>query len=488
MLPESLRKKLSALLESRGSFFRGVLTLVSGTLISRLIALIAIPVLARIYTPAEFGVMALFVTIGSLVASFACARYDMAVVLPERHRDGLFLLIASLAIAAVVSLVSMLVFGIFSADIARWLKSPELSLWLWLSPVLIFFHSAFIALRSWAARTESFGGVSSAMVGNTLVSVAVQFFLVFPQRLADGGLIIGRLAGSVAQAFILLRYGWDEIRKAAAGGFDWARTRELLYRYRDFPKYDAGANFLNESSRELPILLLGLFFNPVIVGFYSVGRRMLGMPVQLFSAAIAQVFFPKAAEAYAAGTLGPLARGVFERLTIAAVTPMMVGIMVMDEVVAVFLGSNWTESSVYVQWLSLAIMVTFITAPFAQLFNVLEKQRARLVYVTAMTLIQIAVLTVAGSMGDSVAAVAGFSVVSAVGTMSNYLWLLRKAGVGLRLTLRVLAREAVFGLPFAALALLAHRHLTSNIAVLVVVVPLLGGFFLLRMQAVMGRR
>ena len=75
--------KLSAAFAARGSFFKGVVTLLSGTIISRIVAIIGIPVLARIYTPAEFGVLALFTTISALVTSVACGRYEMAVVLPE---------------------------------------------------------------------------------------------------------------------------------------------------------------------------------------------------------------------------------------------------------------------------------------------------------------------------------------------------------------------------------------------------------------------
>jgi len=465
-----------------------VLTLVSGTLISRLIALFAIPVLARLYTPAEFGVMALFTTVGSLVACVACGRYEMAIILPEKDRDALHLVVASLVISAVVSVLSLFAF-MWSGDwISTVLGSPELSGWLWLAPVMIFASSAYIALRAWAARAGDFDTISRSMIANTLVSVLVQLFLVTPKRLMEGGLIVGRVIGAVVQILVLIAAGWQQMRELYGAGLSVSRMKSLLYRYRDFPLFDAGANLLNETSREMPVLVLGVFFNPVIVGFYSVGRRMLGMPVQLFSNAIAQVFFPKAAEAYAADKLAPLARDVFERLAIAAVTPMLMGIVIMQEGVDVFLGATWSEAAIYVQWLALSVMVIFITAPFAQLFNVLEQQRARLVYVSIMTLLQLAVLGYGGSQGDAVLAVAGFSVVSAVGTMTNYLWLLNKAAVPPRVTVGILAREAALAVPFVLLVWVARHYLDGAITTLAAAAAVLSAFGLVRLKAILGSR
>ncbi|HJP05761.1 MAG TPA: lipopolysaccharide biosynthesis protein, partial [Gammaproteobacteria bacterium] len=59
----SLAERASAFIGSRSNFFRDVVVILTGTVASRIIVLLAIPFLARIYTPAEFGVLALFMTI-----------------------------------------------------------------------------------------------------------------------------------------------------------------------------------------------------------------------------------------------------------------------------------------------------------------------------------------------------------------------------------------------------------------------------------------
>ena len=63
---------------SRGRFFRDVATVLTGTVASRVLAVLAIPVLARLYTPAEFGLLAMFMTINAILSAVICLRYEMA--------------------------------------------------------------------------------------------------------------------------------------------------------------------------------------------------------------------------------------------------------------------------------------------------------------------------------------------------------------------------------------------------------------------------
>ena len=43
-----------------GAFARGVLTLASGTALAQALLALAVPVLARLYTPADYGVLAVY--------------------------------------------------------------------------------------------------------------------------------------------------------------------------------------------------------------------------------------------------------------------------------------------------------------------------------------------------------------------------------------------------------------------------------------------
>ncbi len=486
--PASLLNRARAKLASRGRFFRDVTTVLSGTVASRIVAVLAIPVLARLYTPAEFGLLAMFMTINAILSSVACLRYEMAIVLPEDESDAVHLLVASLLITTVFSVLCFVAFWFFGGELMIFVGTPELQGYLWLSALAIWLIGVFNALQSWVSRVGAFGGISRALVGSTFVTVLVQLFLMWPRRVIDGGLIIGQTAGRLMQTLQLGLTSRRTVTRALAGGLTAARARGLLARYRDFPIYDSTASILNSSSRELPVLMLGVFFSPTIIGFYSVGRRMLKVPMQLVDNAISRVFFPKASREMQKGNLDRLVLTVFAKLSAIGVVPMLTLIAIAPSVVSVFLGAKWLESVPYVQWLCVWMLIVFVSAPFAQLFNVLEKQRARLVYQVFLMAVRFATLLTGGLLGDPLLAVALFSIVSAVISLVNCLWLLAQAGLSPWVALRYFGRELLWGAPFVAVSFALSAWLDSDLVILLGALIVMGIFASLRYREVLSQR
>ena len=67
----------------RSRFVGNVLTLASGTAVSQLITIVAIPLISRLFDPDEFGVAALFLSIVTLLSVVATLRFEKAIVLPK---------------------------------------------------------------------------------------------------------------------------------------------------------------------------------------------------------------------------------------------------------------------------------------------------------------------------------------------------------------------------------------------------------------------
>ena len=461
--------------------------MLTGTLASRVIAILAIPILARIYTPAEFGLLAMFMTINAIVSSVACARYEMAIVLPEDDADAMHILLACVAISTGVSLACFCLYWLFGTELAQFVGIPELAPYLWLSPLAIWFIGAFNACQSWASRTGQFSGISRAIVAGTFSTVTTQFLMGFPQKLLAGGLIVGQSIGRLMQFSQLVWCCRKSMRASFAQGIAWSRIRELLSRYRNFPIYDSTASLLNSSSRELPVLMLGIFFTPTIIGFYSVGRRMLKVPMQLIDNAISRVFFPKARQEMQKGNLPQLVLTVFVKLSTIGVVPMLSVTVIAPAVVGVFLGETWEESGIYVQWLSIWLLIVFITAPFAQLFNVLEKQRARLLYQIVLMLVRFSALLIGGMLDQPVLAVALFSVASAIVSMLNCLWLLKASGLSPGIPVRYFFLELFKAIPFIAAIAGLNWWLQADWQVLIAAAIVLGVFALMRYRGALNR-
>jgi O-antigen/teichoic acid export membrane protein len=379
-------------------------------------------------------------------------------------------------------------FWAFGEGLAVFLGSPLLADWLWLSAVSIWLIGLFNALQLWASRLGRFGGISRAMVGGTLGTVLVQLALGFPRKLLDAGLIVGQAAGRVVQVLQLVLVGKESFRAIlAGGGFSGRRLAELLRRYGDFPRYDSGASVLNAVSNELPVLMLGVMFSPTIVGFYAVGRRMLKVPLQLVDNAISRVFFPKASRELQRGRIDRLALTVFAKLAALGIVPMATVTVTAPAIVNVFLGPDWVESTPYIRWLTFWLLIVFVTAPFQQLYNVLERQRARLVYQAGLISVRFTALLVGGLLDNPLMAVALFSIAGAVISMGGCLWLLSQSGLRARLALVRFGRELLYAVPFVAVVGLANWQLDNDLAILAAATAVIGVFAALRYRDILSR-
>ena len=75
---------------------------------------------------------------------------------------------------------------------------------------------------------------------------------------------------------------------------DWLERHNLIrlmVKYSKFPKFVLPAEFLNISSNQLPILMLGIMYSPAIAGLYVLADRMIVIPVNLITTSIGQVYY-----------------------------------------------------------------------------------------------------------------------------------------------------------------------------------------------------
>jgi len=67
----------------KGTFLGDTLKIVTGTVLSTIIAILTAPVITRLYNPSEMGISTLFFSITGVIGVIACLRYELAIILPE---------------------------------------------------------------------------------------------------------------------------------------------------------------------------------------------------------------------------------------------------------------------------------------------------------------------------------------------------------------------------------------------------------------------
>jgi O-antigen/teichoic acid export membrane protein len=108
-------------------------------------------------------------------------------------------------------------------------------------------------------------------------------------------LILGSLAGSALSMGVLAGQIWRDDRVLLRKGLHLRGMMAGAKRYRKFPLVSTWSALMNTLSWQLPAFMLAGFFSTSVAGFYSLGFRVLAMPMSLVGGAIAQVFFQRAA-------------------------------------------------------------------------------------------------------------------------------------------------------------------------------------------------
>ena len=274
-----------------GAFGRSVVTLASGTAIGQLLLFLAVPVLTRLYTPADYGALAVYSSTLTVLVVLASLRYEAAILLPQDEDTAASLLaLTFLLLAVTAAIVSLLVWLAGDAFVAV-VKVPALRPYRWLLPVGFIGAGMYQALSYWAIRRGEFGRVARTKLSQGVGQVVSQVGLGAAGAGAPG-LLIGDVIGRVA--------GGGGLALLALGGRSHARvTRASVLsaasRYRRFPLLTTWSGLLNVGSLQLPSILFSASFGAAAAGLYALSFKMLVLPTMLVGQAVGQVFLSRAA-------------------------------------------------------------------------------------------------------------------------------------------------------------------------------------------------
>lgn len=455
--------------EKKASFVSDVLTLAGGTTFAQILTILAAPVMTRLYGPEDFGVWALYISITSIISVIACLRYEYSIMLPESDEEAVNLLgLSFLAVLAVTSLTVPVVWY-FKAPIIDLLNAPQIGDYLWLVPPFVFVNGVFLALNNWNSRTKLFKRLSFSRVFSSVSTTATQIALGLAERPPTAtGLIGGSFAGQSVATFVLGGQIWRDDRNLITKSLSWKKIYEGSIRHRNLPLIDSWSALMNSISWQLPAFLLSAFFTPAVVGFYSLGFRLLQLPMSFIGGSISQVFYQRASRAISEGALSTLVENVFRMLVLIGMFPILILTIVGSDVFTVIFGSAWTEAGVYAQILSLWAFIWFISSPLTTIYLVVEEHHFGFNYNFFNLMTRFLSLIIGGMLGSARIALALFSISGIVVYGYLCLKMMYYSGVKTSRALKIVFSNLVLFTPAGAV-LVALKTAGINQVLLVVI-------------------
>jgi O-antigen/teichoic acid export membrane protein len=359
---------LRARLISKGSFAANVLTLMTGTTLAQGIFIAVAPILTRLYTPQDFGMMAIFDAMVTLLLAVATWRYEWSIVLPQDKKTSANLFMLCLVILTIMTLITCLTLLFLGPLLLKWLKAPLLQPYLWILPLSLFLGGAYQVLSQWSLRQKAFGALARTRVGQGVFKVVIMCglglikFGVLGLLLGD---MVGRGSGCGSLAVRARRQNWDELKTASFQGM-----RRAAYKYKKFPLFLTGSALLSTGSLQLPKVFLGALYGPQVLGWFALGQRVLAVPMQLISNAASQVFSLKTAE-LVHGDAGQLKKSFYRVSAGLLCISLPFGLIALAGpwLMPIIFGEVWREAGVYTQLIAVMLIAQFVAGPTSHLIT-----------------------------------------------------------------------------------------------------------------------
>ena len=447
-------------------FITNVLKLVSGSVIAQALGILLVPIITRLYSPGDYGAFQVFLSISSILAVLSCLSYQLAIMLPKEEEDSANIVTLCIALVSIISVVSGGVFILFSGWVGDVLNTPGISQYLIFLPVVVFLNGLFVVVNYWLSRRVRFGTLATAQVANSVSSKFVQIGTGFGSA-SPLGLILGLIAGYGAALLVMLRGIREDLPLFRSVSL--SRITYLAKRYRRFPLFTSWSTVANSASLQVAPLMLASFFNPAIVGFYGVAHMVVNMPMSLIGSATGQVFFQKASEEKnRTGSVKTVVREVHQRLVSIGIFPILILMIIGEELFALVLGAQWGTAGGYARILAPWLLLVFIASPLSTIFSVLERQTIGLAFNLMVLFSRIAVLYVGGIYGDPVVALILFSITGVIFWGWMNLYVLKISGVAFKSGLEDFLKFFLVALA-VAIPLIIVKYLSLPLYILLIV-------------------
>ncbi|MFT6715644.1 MAG: O-antigen/teichoic acid export membrane protein [Saprospiraceae bacterium] len=342
----------------------------TGTFGSALISFALMPVFTRLFSPEEFGLYYLYLSIVGTLPTLATGRYEHALMLPSSDNNAANILVGSLTISFIFCALLFGVCLVYGDQIGALLNNTALIKWFPLCIAATFLISFNQLVSYWIVRKKDFLGSSKNKIvqsgGTSLATFGLGSAKLF------NGLIVGDFIGKC----LLFIFGMYQLKKNNFGGVKRSLIGNDLIKYKDFPLYNAVPSVLDKFSLNMPVVIISSFFSASINGFVNLPKQILGTPLSLISASISQVYFQNIIEKKNLNQLiVPQLLKAIKFLSLIAVV-FVIGTLLCSEIVfEVVFGEEWKIAGYYAKILSFAIAIKFVVSPLSIVFPSLNKMK-----------------------------------------------------------------------------------------------------------------
>ena len=360
---------------------RNIVTVMRGTVIAQAVAVLILPVLTRLFDPAAFGHLQLYLSVLTMLIVLPSLRYDIAILRADDNELPSLLrlcLRANIIVAALLLLVAYAGAALFHDSFLGQAPFP-----LWMPIAAMAATSIGQVLLYVAIRDERFSVNANSKVAQA-VSYAAMGVALGVARIGNGGLVMADLLGRFASLAWL--YRWMR-KRALMSRVGRVSIRAVASRYREYPLVSLPGFIINSAGVTITPIMIYATFDANAAGQYALVDRVLSLPVAVLATSVSQAFMGQLATAMRNGTE---ARSDFisilRWMALIGIVPTILVILLAPTAFVLLFGSEWELAGTLAQVLAPATFVGLITGGVNMTLSVVGRQKTQMAWdVTRLT-------------------------------------------------------------------------------------------------------
>ena len=374
----------------RDRFARNVMVMLVGTGLGQGASVLMAPVLTRLYSPAEFGVLSVFTAFLNISVVLAALRYEIALSAVRSLGEAINLT----ALCGIVLVTTTTVLAALSALAPNvWLEAlwlGPLEAYRWLVPLGFACLGAYFVMLYYATWLQEFRIIARTRISQGISGPGSQILLgLF--GMGAPGLVIGFVIGQSSGTLLLFRR--LVLRQPAVlRRISRRRMRMAMVRHRHYALVSSWAALVEAlGTNQILYVLVSALYDGRIAGFLFLAERVVARPLTMVSTSLLQVFMGEAGRAARAAPA--LLRRRFRQIAIRQLAIALAWVVIVDLAAefgfATLFGGAWRDAVPYLQALSIAFLAQAVVQSVAHTMQVLNRpviaaawQVARMVAVT----------------------------------------------------------------------------------------------------------
>lgn len=366
-------------IREKGSFIQNVSLIFGGNVLNLLIQFGFAPIISRIYGPEAYGSYAYYNLIVSNIGFFAALSLPSIFVLPKTRFEFLALAKFTVFATIVLSVLAFVFFLFFEGVLFDYhgelIAIPLLFL-------LILFGAINSVTAAWNMRAKlfirnSYSGVSSNLAARFSVLTIGNYWQPVGLGLIAGDLIRSIVVfftqNAIKTKFIIFRFLLDSS--------NWKSIILVFRKNISVPKFIFPSQLLSKWSSDIPVLVIGGYYNKEMLGYYTFALAMLNIPKSLVVSAFQPVFFQKVNELF---------QSKDPKLPILLSQTFLVGLVVLlipftilsiygEQLFSIVFGQEWSFSGRVMLVVCTEVILSTILAPFGGIRRIFGLERKILI-------------------------------------------------------------------------------------------------------------